>query len=124
MSNQKLKLGNTNSSLSLEDIAPKWAERLRQMPILSLSLRGISLALKLTDAERCVVGEAHGFSDCYLKNCEKCEIIGSNFQTSFITRSFVKLQKNIESFVKHWNEEHAEFTLKKKQKITLLTTLT
>lgn len=110
------------SLLSLTDIAPKWADRLKQLPVPKLSLKGIQWSLELTAAEGCIVGEAYGFSSSYLKTCEVCERIGNNFQTNFIIRSFENLKKNTEKFVEHWNEKHAHVTegLKRKRRIKLV----
>jgi len=47
------------SSLNLTDIAPKWADRFKQLPVPKLSLKGIQWALELTAAEGCIVGEAY-----------------------------------------------------------------
>ena len=104
------------SSLTLTDIAPKWADRFKQLPVPKLSLKGVQWALELTAADRCLVGEAHGFSSSYLKTCEVCERICSNFQINFIIRSFDNLKKNTEKFVEHWNENHADVTEELKRK--------
>ncbi len=121
---ERFTFGETSnpSSLTLTDIAPKWANRFKQLPVPKLSLKGVQWALELTAADRCLVGEAHGFSASYLKTCEVCEMIGSNFQTNFIIRSFENLKKNTEKFVEHWNENHANVTegLKRKRRIKLV----
>jgi len=88
------------SSLTLTDIAPKWANRFKQLPVSILSLKGLQWALELTAADRCLVGEAHGFSASYLQTCNVCEVIGSNFQTNFIIRSYENLKKNTEKLDK------------------------
>ncbi len=110
------------SSLILTDIAPKWANRFNQLPVPILSLKGLQWALELTAAERCLVGEAHGFSASYLQTCKVCEMICSNFQINFIMHSYENLKKNTEKFVKHWNEKHAHITneLKTKRRIKLV----
>ena len=110
------------SSLNLTDIAPKWADRFKQLPVSKLSLKGIQWALELTAAEGCIVGEAYGFSASYLKTCEVCQRIGRNFQINFIIRSFENLKKNTEKFVEHWNEKHTHVTdgLKRKRRIKLV----
>ncbi len=85
-------------SLTLVDIAPKWADRFKQLPIPKLSLKGLQWGLELTAAERCLVGEAYGYSASYLQTCNVCEIIGSNFQTNFIMgfyENLKKMQKNL-----------------------------
>ncbi len=121
---ERFTFGETSnlSSLTLTDIAPKWANRFKQLPIPKLSLKGLQWALESTAAEGCIVGEAYGFSSSYLKTCEVCERIGSNFQTNFIIRSFENLKKNTEKFVEHWNEKHAHVTegLKRKRRIKLV----
>ena len=110
------------SSLTLTDIAPKWANRFKQLPVPKLSWKGLQWAFELTAVDRCLVGEAHGFSDSYLQTCKACEMISSNFQINFIMRSYKNLKKNMETFVKHWNEKHAHITneLKIKRKIELV----
>ena len=110
------------SSLNLTDIAPKWADRFKQLPVSKLSLKGIQWALELTAAEGCIVGEAYGFSASYLKTCKVCEMFCSNFQTNFIIRSYENLKKNTEKFVEHWNEKHTHVTdgLKRKRRIKLV----
>lgn len=110
----------SNTSLTLTDIAPKWADRFNQLPVPILSLKGIQWGLELTAAEGCLVGEAYGFSSSYLQTCKTCEMIGSNFQTTFITRSYENLKKNKEKFVKHWNEKHRLITEGLKRKIKLV----
>ncbi len=121
---ERFSFGKTSnpSSLNLTDIAPKWADRFKQLPVPKLSLKGIQWALELTAAEGCIVGEAYGFSSSYLKTCEVCQRIGRNFQTNFIIRSFENLKKNTEKFVEHWNEKHAHVTvgLKRKRRIKLV----
>ena len=111
---------SNSSSLTLTDIAPKWADRFNQLPVPILSLKGLQWAFELTAAERCLVGEAHGFSASYLQTCKVCEMICSNFQTNFIMRSYENLQKNTEKFVKHWNEKHAHITLGLKRRIKMV----
>ncbi len=110
------------SSLTLTDIAPKWANRFKQLPVPKLSWKGLQWTLELTDVDRCLVGEAHGFSSSYLQTCNVCEMISSNFQINFIMRSYKNLKKNMEKFVKHWNEKHAHITneLKTKRSIKLV----
>ena len=112
------------SSLTLTDIAPKWANRFKQLPVPKLSWKGLQWALELTAVDRCLVGEAHGFSDSYLQTCKTCEMFCSNFQTNFIIRSYKNLKKNTEKFVKHWNEKHTHITseLKGKRRIKLVAT--
>ncbi len=111
---------SNSSSLTLTDIAPKWANRFKQLPVPILSLKGLQWAFELTAAERCLVGEAHGFSASYLQTCKVCEVICSNFQTNFIMRSYENLQKNTEKFVKHRNEKHAHITLGLKRRIKIV----
>ena len=121
---EKFTFGKTSnlSSLTLTDIAPKWANRFKQLPVPKLSWKGLQWALELTAVDRCLVGEAHGFSDSYLQTCKDCEMISSNFQINFIMRSYENLKKNMEKFVKHWNEKHVHNTnkLKIKRKIELV----
>ena len=99
-----------DQSLTILDIAPKWGERFRQLPIPKLSWKCLQWGLEITAAEMCIVGEAYGYSASYLQTCKECEMIGNNFQTNLITRSYENLNKNTKKFIKHWNEKHTSYS--------------
>lgn len=104
------------TSLTLMDIAPKWAERFSQLPIPKWSWKSLQWALEITAAEICVVGEAHGNSASYIQKCQKCEIFGSSYQSALISRSSEKLNKTTNNFLKHWNDHHSHITIQRLQK--------
>jgi hypothetical protein len=106
---------NTNPALAdpienriaLSDIAPKWARRLeeRKLPF-PLSLRWFKWYFELDIPSRCVVGEAHGFSSSYEKECNECNSLGWHFGRSFLVRSKSGLERDVHRFLQHWNEKH------------------
>lgn len=108
---QKTGLSSDNL-LTLEDIAPIWASRFRELPLPLYSLKNLVWSFQILSAELCVVGEAHGHSASYVNECERCVEIGHEFVVSFITHSYSSLEEIKRSFVEHWNEQHYETTVK------------
>lgn len=104
-----------NTSLTLMDIAPKWAGRFAQLPISRWSWKSLQWALEMSAAEICVVGEAHGNSASYIQNCNKCETFGSIYQSAFISHSSERLNKTTNNFLTHWNEKHSHITIQRLQ---------
>lgn len=99
----------TYTSLTLKEIAPKWARRFEELPLPATSVKRISWGIQILFARTCVAGEAYG-SDNYIEQCEKCRELGYGFVTSFIGGSLDKLKKNEQLFVLHWNQEHSQIT--------------
>lgn len=97
--------------LALNDISPKWANRLenrlqhRKLPI-PMSFRWLRWLLEITDATKCIVGEAYGFSSSYTNRCRECGRIGDKFSLYFILSSHTKFEENKQRFIEHWNEKH------------------
>lgn len=91
--------------LTLNDISPRWAERLHQLPF-PLSFQWLRWYLEIKCASKCVVGEAYGFSSSYIHNCEECDSFGWKFMFSFMLHSYSRLEENKQLFVNHWNEKH------------------
>jgi hypothetical protein len=96
--------------LTLNDISPKWAKRLeqqrqQQLPI-PMSFKWLRWLLEITDATKCIVGEAYGFSSSYTNRCRQCGRIGDRFSLYFILSSDTKFEENKQRFIEHWNEKH------------------
>ena len=91
--------------LSLNDISPMWSERLRQLPF-PFSFQWLRWYFEIKCASKCVVGEAYGFSSSYIHLCKECDRLGWKFMFSFMMHSYIKLEKNKQLFVRHWNEKH------------------
>ena len=102
-------------TLTIKEIAPRWAGRIKDMPLPLFSLKGTEWSFQMIFAETCIVGEAYGHSAPYIENCSICRDMGYEFVTSFITRSHGRFQRNLTAFVEHWNERHAYITLRKKR---------
>jgi hypothetical protein len=94
--------------LTLKEIAPKWAERFEQRKELPfpLSLTWLKWYFELDHPAKCVVGEAYGNRTSYQKECVECDRLGWEFGGSFLLHSKTGLQRNINTFLKHWNEMH------------------
>jgi hypothetical protein len=94
--------------LTLREIAPKWAKRLEERNKLPfpLSLTWLKWYYELDHPSKCVVGEANSYSSFYQKECKECDTLGWRFGSSFLLRSSLQLQENIDAFVKHWNKKH------------------
>jgi hypothetical protein len=95
--------------LSLEDISPKWALRLKRENIPTfMSPTWLRWRYELQKSSKCVVGEAYGYSSQYTENCDKCDRIGCKFLYYFTFNWLKRLELNKQEFVKHWNEEHSQ----------------
>lgn len=94
--------------LTLKEIAPKWAKRLEHIHTLPfpLSLTWLRWYYELDHPSRCIVGEAYGYCPTYQKECKECDNIGWEFGGSFLSRSRLALERNIDTFVEHWNKKH------------------
>jgi hypothetical protein len=118
-SRQKLKLQEHSSmshlsspptqELTLEEISPKWAMRLKgeNMPTF-MSLTWLRWRYELQKSSKCVVGEAYGYSSHYTEDCDECNRIGYKFLYYFMSNRRKRLELNKQEFVKHWNEEHSQ----------------
>ena len=94
--------------LTLEDISPKWASRLKKENIPTfMSTTWLLWRFELQKTSKCVVGEAYGYSSHYTENCDECDRIGCKFLYYFTLNWRRKLELNKQEFVKHWNEEHS-----------------
>ena len=95
--------------LTLEDISPKWASRLKKENIPTfMSTTWLLWRFELQKTSKCVVGEAYGYSSHYTENCDECDRIGCKFLYHFTLNWRRKLELNKQEFVKHWNEEHSQ----------------
>jgi len=96
--------------LTLEDISPKWASRLKSenMPTF-MSLTWLRRRYELQKSSKCVVGEAYGYSSHYTENCDECNRIGCKFLYYFMLNRRKRLEQNKQDFVKHWNEAHSQY---------------
>ena len=99
----------TEKSLTLEDISPKWFERLfgkeRRLPV-PLSPVWFKWYFELDSPSKCIIGEAHGYSSSYEQTCKECDRLGWSFGKSFILRSRTRLEDDVNEFVHHWNTKH------------------
>src|SRR5919202_1304498 len=100
------------SSFTLNDIAPRWAKRLEQKKLpFPLSLTWLKWYFELDSPSKCIVGEAYGYSASYEKECKECDMLGWKFGHSFLIHSTLELQRDVQLFVKHWNERHKRHTV-------------
>jgi hypothetical protein len=96
--------------LTLEDISPKWAMRLKTGNIPTfMSRTWLQWRYELQKSSKCVVGEAYGYSSHYTDNCDECNMIGCRFLYYFTFNRRRKLEQNKQEFVKHWNEAHSQY---------------
>jgi hypothetical protein len=108
---------SSSTYLTLKDISPRWSRRLGELPLPIFSARSISWGFQMLFAETCVVGEAYGYSGSYICECTKCQAIGYEFVTSFLSRSYGNLKENEEAFVRHWNQEHVHITQRRRKRV-------
>ena len=94
--------------LSLGDISPTWAVRLKEKrsSLFLLSLTRFRWLFQILHQKKCIVAEAYGFSSCYTNNCPQCARIANKFSLYFTMNLLKKLEENQNRFVKHWNEKH------------------
>jgi hypothetical protein len=94
-------------TITLGDIAPKWAKRLDQKSLpFPLSFIWFKWYFELDIPSKCVVGEAHGFSSSYEKECRECNSLGWQCGSSFLMRSKSGLERDVHQFLQHWNQTH------------------
>ncbi len=95
-------------SLSLIDISPRWAMRLKEKRslIFLLSFTRLRWLFQIIHPKKCVVAEAYGFSSSYTINCMECARMGNKFSLYFVMCLSNKFEENLNRFVKHWNEKH------------------
>jgi hypothetical protein len=97
------------TELTLEDISPKWALRLKNENIPTfMSPTWLGWRYELGKPSKCVVGEAYDYSSHYTENCDECNVIGCRFLYYFMFNRRRKLEQNKQDFVKHWNEVHSQ----------------
>ncbi len=94
--------------LSLSDISPMWAMRLKekQSPLFLVSLTRLRWLSEIIHPKKCVVAEAYGFSSSYTDDCRICARFGNKFSLYFAMHFPKKLEENQQRFIKHWNEKH------------------
>ena len=105
-----LDIQETVRPLTLKELAPKWASRLEtgnKLPF-PLTFTWFKWYYELDHPSKCVVGEAHGNSPTYQKECMECDKLGWEFGGSFLLHSKEALDRNIDAFLKHWNEKHLQ----------------
>jgi hypothetical protein len=95
-----------NKEGSLSNISPVWAKRLQhKQPLLfAISLTRLKWLAEIIDADKCVVGEAYGYSSSYTNTCEECTRIANKFSLYFTILWYKKLKVLQQIFVKHWIE--------------------
>jgi hypothetical protein len=95
--------------LTLEDISPIWASRLKKenLPTFMSSI-WLQWRSELQKTSKCVVGEAYGYSSRYVYGCDDCNKVGCKFLYYFTLNWRGKLESNKQDFVKHWSEKHAQ----------------
>lgn len=99
----------TEQAHPLQEISPKWSERLfsgRGLPF-PLSPKWVKWYFELDSPSKCVIGEAYGYSSSYENTCKVCDRLGWSFGASFLLRSSVRLAKDANEFTVHWNKKHA-----------------
>ena len=95
--------------LTLEDISPIWASRLKKENLPTfMSRTWLRWRFELQKTSKCVVGEAYGYSSQYSEYCYECDRIGCRFLNYFMLNWRKKLELNKRDFVKHWNAEHSK----------------
>jgi diphthamide biosynthesis methyltransferase len=102
-------VGQKHETLSLIDISPRWAKRLEEkqsLPFL-MPIKWLQWLSEIIDPQKCVVGEAYGFSSSYANTCAECTSLANKFPLYFAICSHKKLGDLEQTFVKHWNEKHA-----------------
>jgi hypothetical protein len=94
--------------LSLSDISPIWASRLKekQSPLFLLSFTRLLWLFEIIHPKKCVVAEAYGFSSSYTNNCNQCARIGNKFSFYYTMGYSKKIKENQLRFIIHWNEKH------------------
>jgi hypothetical protein len=94
---------------SLSSISPVWNKRLqlKQSLIFAISFTRLKWLAEIINANKCVVGEAYGYSSSYTITCEECTRIANKFSLYFIIFWHKKLEVLQQTFVKHWIESHA-----------------
>jgi hypothetical protein len=98
------------TELTLEDISPKWALRLKNENTPTfMSLTWFRWKYELQKSSKCVVGEAYGHSSYYTEDCDECNRLGCKFLYYFMSNRRKRLELNKQEFVKHWNEEHHQY---------------
>jgi hypothetical protein len=85
--------------LTLENISPKWALRLKSENIPTfMSITWLRRRYELQKSSKCVVGEVYGYSSEYTENCDECDRIGCKFLYYFTLnwrRKLEQINKNL-----------------------------
>jgi hypothetical protein len=113
--------------LTFEQICPTWSTKLR------VGLDKDDIHILTHKPDTCIVGEAWGYTSRYqgydlvclapFIGCWKCTIFGMEigktarkWHMPYTSDHNHHLQPIIDDFVKHWNKEHLDITLRKKNK--------
>jgi len=92
-------------SLTLHQIAPRWASILARTPKtdqIRFKVRGATL--DISRLKLCVVGEAHGFDDGY-GTCPECYQASCEF-ASLLRDKPSQRKEPLDAFVEHFNSKH------------------
>ena len=106
---QQKQLEEKEETSLLSDISPMWAKRLKVIKpslLFAISLTRLRWLSEIIDADKCVVGEAYGYSSSYTKTCEQCARIANKFSLYFTMLWYKKLKLLQQTFVRHWIESH------------------
>jgi hypothetical protein len=104
------KNNNHRYPLSINEISPIWAIRLKEKKssLFLLSLTRFRWLFQILHPKKCVVAEAYGFSSSYTNDCAQCARIGNKFSLYYAINFHKKFEENQNRFVKHWNEKHVD----------------
>lgn len=94
--------------ITLHELSPRWHNRLQECKNLPfpLSIKWLKWYLEIRNSSKCIVGEAYGYSSSYLNKCAECNKICVRFMNYFMIHSYSRLERNVNTFVRHWNEKH------------------
>ena len=98
-----------NERLSISEISPRWARRLETS--IPISITWLRWWFEIIRSQKCVVGEAHGFTSSYTYSCRDCGKIGDKFSLYFLLRLSLKVDQNKRRFEVHWNKKHLKRNL-------------
>jgi hypothetical protein len=91
---------------TFEQICPEWNKKIQEDGEIRFTVRA-SAKLDISLPDRCIVGEAHGWSEHYC--CEKCEDIAIKFDNLYDYSGIRKADRTEQLkriFVRHWNKTH------------------
>ncbi|MFZ0326346.1 MAG: hypothetical protein WBP64_20415 [Nitrososphaeraceae archaeon] len=93
---------------TLRELSPRWHCRLQESKNLPfpLSIKWFRWYVEIRNSSKCIVGEAYGYSSSYLNTCGECNKLCVRFMNYFMIHSYSGIEKNANTFVRHWNEKH------------------